>query len=63
MKRGISIATLLMSFGGCVWMAHAASQIRNPSMDDTIRATVYADTWFEMYVNGDLVALDSIRFI
>lgn len=63
MKRGISIATLLMSLGGCVWMAHAASQIRKPSMDDTIRATVYADNWFEMYVNGELVAVDSIRFI
>lgn len=63
MKRGILIATLLMSFSGCIWMAHAASQIRKPSMADTIRATVYADNWFEMYVNGELVAVDSIRFI
>ncbi len=63
MQRSISILTLLMSFGGCVWMATAEGQIRKPSMDDTVRATVYADNWFEMYVNGELVAVDSIRFI
>jgi len=36
---------------------------RKPQMADTIRANVYADNTFELYVNGELVAVDSIRFI
>jgi hypothetical protein len=32
-------------------------------MADTIRANVYADNTFELYINGELVAVDSIRFI
>lgn len=38
-------------------------QLRKPTMADTIRATVYADNWFMLYVNGQLVAVDSIAFI
>ncbi|QDU89717.1 hypothetical protein Pla175_31120 [Pirellulimonas nuda] len=37
--------------------------VRKPSMDDTVRANVYADNWFKLYINGELVAVDSIRFI
>lgn len=37
--------------------------IRKPSMADTIRANVYADNTFTLYVNGELVAVDSIAFI
>ena len=33
-----------------------------PSIDDTIRLNVYADNWFMLYVNGRLVAVDSIPF-
>jgi len=36
---------------------------RKPTMADTIRATVYADNTFSLYVNGELVAVDSIAFI
>lgn len=43
--------------------AVAAQGIRKPSMDDTIKANVYADNWFQMYINGELVAVDSIKFI
>jgi len=32
-------------------------------MSDTIRASMYADNWFSLYVNGELVAVDSIAFI
>ncbi len=32
-------------------------------MTDTIKANVYADNWFMMYINGELVAVDSIKFI
>ena len=38
-------------------------RLRKPSLDDTIRANVYADNWFMLYVNGELVAVDSIAFI
>jgi hypothetical protein len=32
-------------------------------MADTIRANIYADNWFMLYINGELAAVDSIRFI
>lgn len=34
-----------------------------PLLKDTTSATVYADNWFKLYVNGTLVAVDSISFI
>jgi len=34
-----------------------------PRMEDTIKASVYADNWFMMYINGKLVAVDPIDFI
>ena len=34
-----------------------------PTMADTIRANVYADNWFMMYINGRLVAVDPIDFL
>lgn len=33
-----------------------------PAMSDTVKARVYADNWFMLYVNGELVAVDSIKF-
>lgn len=39
------------------------SKLRKPSMEDTIKANMYADNWFILYVNGELVAVDSIKFI
>lgn len=38
-------------------------KLRKPSMSDTIKASVYADNTFELYINGQLVAVDSIQFI
>lgn len=38
-------------------------RIRKPGMSDTIKANIYADNWFILYVNGELVAVDSIKFI
>ena len=32
-------------------------------MSDTIRANVYADNSFILYINGELVAVDSIAFV
>lgn len=34
-----------------------------PAMTDTTKAAIYADNWFAMYVNGRLVAVDSIDFL
>jgi hypothetical protein len=34
-----------------------------PSMEDTVRASMYADNWFMLYVNGRPVAVDSIDFL
>jgi len=43
--------------------AGPGGRIRKPQITDTIRANVYADNWFMLYVNGELVAVDSIAFI
>jgi len=40
-----------------------AAKIRKPQMSDTIRANVYADNAFTLYINGELVAVDSIAFV
>lgn len=37
--------------------------IAKPRMEDTVRANIYADNWFKLYLNGNLVAVDSISFI
>lgn len=34
-----------------------------PATSDLMKATVYADNWFAMYINGRLVAVDSIDFL
>ena len=34
-----------------------------PTMADTLKINVYADNWFMLYINGKLVAVDSIDFI
>lgn len=37
--------------------------IAKPTMKDTVRAAMYADNWFALYVNGKQVAVDSIDFL
>ena len=37
--------------------------IVKPEMRDTIKGAMYADNWFAMYINGKLVAVDSIDFL
>lgn len=36
---------------------------RKPRISDTIKANVYADNAFKLYINGELVAVDSIGFV
>ncbi|MEI8021790.1 MAG: hypothetical protein WCH39_26505 [Schlesneria sp.] len=38
-------------------------KLRKPQMGDTVKANIYADNWFILYINGELVAVDSIKFI
>lgn len=38
-------------------------KIAKPRIEDTVKANVYADNWFQLYINGELVATDSIKFI
>ena len=40
-----------------------SGKIRKPQISDTIKANIYADNWFILYINGELVAVDSIKFI
>ena len=40
-----------------------SQKVRKPTLADTVRANIYADNWFVLYINGELVAVDSIRFI
>lgn len=39
------------------------TSIRKPRMEDTIKANIYADNTFELYINGEITAVDSIKFI
>ena len=41
----------------------APGKLKKPQMSDTIKANIYADNWFMLYINGELVAVDSIKFI
>ena len=38
-------------------------RIKKPTIDDTLIANMYADNWFKMYINGELICVDSIRFM
>ncbi|MEM1443353.1 MAG: hypothetical protein AAGF67_13485, partial [Verrucomicrobiota bacterium] len=38
-------------------------RINKPRIEDTLKANVYADNWFQLYINGNLVVVDSISFI
>jgi hypothetical protein len=37
--------------------------VRKPTLNDTVKANVYADNWFVLYINGKLTAVDSIEFL
>ena len=69
--RTVVVVAVLL---GAAWIAWAqrsgvrpppsgGGRLRKPQMSDTIQANVYADNWFILYINGELVAVDSIKFI
>ena len=56
----LAFGTLLVA---CIKSAVAQQPLRKPRIEDTIRANVYADNSFKLYINGELVAVDSIAFV
>ena len=51
---GVGIALGALAIGA----AQPPTRVRKPSMDDTIKVSVYADNSFVLYINGELVAVD-----
>lgn len=55
------------TFSVCIWIlvstVAAQRPPRKPRIDDTLKANVYADNSFKLYINGELVAVDSISFV
>lgn len=41
----------------------APDGIVKPRISDTVPLNVYADNWFKLYINGKLIAIDSIDFM
>ncbi|MEY2724232.1 MAG: hypothetical protein RLZZ458_99 [Planctomycetota bacterium] len=75
MKRSTTLlvaASSLCCLTAGIWVATAAplppqdppaGKLRKPQMTDTVKASVYADNNFQLYINGELTAVDSITFI
>lgn len=40
-----------------------SGRVAKPRISDTVVASIYADNWFVLYINGELVAVDSIAFM
>ena len=61
---GIVVVAAALAFGqGPASPSASAPKLKKPQMSDTIEANIYADNWFVMYINGELAAVDSIKFI
>lgn len=53
-----------LSMSLTVWgQSPGGGKIRKPSVSDTVKANIYADNTFVLYINGELTAVDSISFI
>ena len=66
MKRLITMTLFVVTvaFGiDAFGQAPAQRSVRKPRIDDTVKANVYADNSFKLYINGELVAVDSIKFV
>lgn len=60
----IAAIHLVLSGSTCALsQSPSSAKIRKPQMSDTIRANIYADNTFMLYINGELVAVDSIAFV
>ncbi len=72
MKRFIYFSSTILVLGVAAMCLHPEPaqgqkqnglKIQKPRITDTVRANIYADNWFKLYLNGNLVAVDSISFI
>ena len=67
MKPGIRLTIALIAVVAIASVGRAQSpagtKMRKPQMSDTIKANFYADNTFMLYINGELVAVDSIAFV
>ncbi|MFT5127712.1 MAG: hypothetical protein ACI8W8_001319 [Rhodothermales bacterium] len=61
------LALILVLCAGCVLAQKPRKpkgpRIHKPKISDARKAAIYADNWFKLYINGNLVAVDSISFI
>lgn len=67
-KIALFAVVVLVTGGWIAWAQQSkenspTAKLRKPQMADTIKANMYADNWFMLYINGELVAVDSIKFI
>lgn len=70
-KRLAGLWVLLLAACLFTWATFGADQTprdnnkrtRKPQLNDTIKLNVYADNWFILYINGEQVAVDPIKFI
>ena len=60
-----SILVLLLSIigGGLACAQPSTAPIIKPRMSDTVKLNVFADNWFKLYINGELIVIDSIEFM
>ena len=49
--------------GDIAALAQDGASVRRPRITDTVEANIYADNSFMLYINGKLVAVDSIAFM
>lgn len=65
LRTTITAVVILLQLSGGVLGQEALppTGIRKPTIADTVRATVYADNAFQLFINGELVAVDSIAFV
>ena len=56
MKSVMRVTLMLLAIQACtsiVWsQAPAAAKVRKPQMSDNIKANIYADNTFMLYING-----------
>ncbi len=63
MSKYAVITTIIGITIGIPTLTFAQNAPRKPRIEDTIKANAYADNSFKLYINGELVAVDSIKFV
>ena len=59
----VVLLALMLPLNWCQAQQATPTKLRKPQMSDTLKLNVYADNWFVLYINGELIAVDSIGFI